>query len=52
MKENIESQSDDSSYGEIMRELTFERMIENGLDDAHKGRVISNAEMEQRIREW
>lgn len=52
MKEIIESQPDDSSYDEILRELAFERMIENGLEDARKGRVISNAEIEKRIRTW
>jgi len=34
------------------RELAFERMIERGLQDSRKGRVISNEDMEHRIRLW
>lgn len=52
MKEVIESQPDDATYEEIMRELSFERMVERGLEDSQKGRVISNEEMEHRIRSW
>ncbi len=52
MKEVIESQPDDATYEEIMRELSFERMIKRGLEDSQKGRVISNEEMEHRIRSW
>ena len=52
MKEVIESQPDDATYEEILRELTFERMIERGLADAREGRVISNQEMKHRIRSW
>ena len=37
---------------EIMRELAFERMVEKGLEDSRKGKIISNEEMEQRIRSW
>ena len=52
MTEVIQSQPDDASYEESMRELAFERMIERGLEDSRKGRVISNDEMEHRIRTW
>ncbi|APF17693.1 hypothetical protein Calab_2165 [Caldithrix abyssi DSM 13497] len=52
MKKIIQEQPDDASYEEIMRELAFEGMIERGLEDSRKGRVISNDEMEQRIRSW
>ena len=52
MTDVIQSQSDDVSYEEIMRELIFERMIERGLEDSRKERVISNEEMEHRIRSW
>ncbi|MDP6114076.1 MAG: hypothetical protein QGF00_13670 [Planctomycetota bacterium] len=50
MKEVIESQPEDSTYEEIMRELAFEQMIERGLEDSRNGRVISNSEMDHRIR--
>ena len=52
MKEVIESQPDDATYEEILRELTFERMVERGLADSRKGHVISNEQMEHRIRSW
>ena len=52
MKEVIESQPDDATYEEILRELTFERMVERGLADSREGRVISGEEMKHRIRSW
>jgi predicted transcriptional regulator len=52
MTKIIQEQPDDASYEEIMRELALERMIERGLEDSRKGKVISNEEMEQRIRSW
>ncbi|KAF0192333.1 MAG: hypothetical protein FD165_958 [Gammaproteobacteria bacterium] len=33
-----------------MGELAFERMIDRGLEDSRAGRVISNEDMERRIR--
>jgi|GEM_PF-205421 len=50
MKEVIQSQPEDASYEEIMRELAFERMVELGLEDSRSGCVISNEDMEHRIR--
>ena len=52
MKEVIESQPDDATYEEILRELTFERMVERGLADSREGRVISSEEVKHRIRSW
>ena len=52
MKEAIESQPNDATYEEILRELTFERMVERGLADSRQDRVISNEEMKHRIRSW
>jgi predicted transcriptional regulator len=52
MTKIIQEQPDDASYEEILCELAFEKMIERGLDDSFKGRVLSNEEMEQRIRSW
>jgi predicted transcriptional regulator len=52
MTKIIQEQPEDASYEEIMRELAFERMVERGLEDSRKGRIISNEEMEQRIRSW
>lgn len=50
MTEVIQSQPDDATYEEIMRELAFENMVDRGLADSRAGRVISNDDMERRIR--
>ncbi len=52
MTEVIQSQPDDATYEEIMRELAFERMVARGLEDSRRGRVLSHDEMERRIRTW
>jgi predicted transcriptional regulator len=52
MAEVIHSQPEDATYEEIMRELAFERMVARGLEDSRRGRVVSNDEMERRIRTW
>ena len=52
MTEIIRSQPEDATYEEILRELAFERTIERGLEDSRSGRVISNEDMERRIRTW
>ncbi len=48
----IESQPDDASPDEIVRELAFHVMIQRGLADSDARRTISNHEMERRIRSW
>jgi len=52
VQEIIESQPDDATYDELIRELAFERMIERGIKDSRKERVISNEEMRHRIKAW
>lgn len=52
ISEIIQEQPDDSTYEEILRELVFARMVERGLEDSRKGRLVSNEEMERRIRTW
>ena len=52
MTEVIQSQPEDATYEEIIRELAFDRMVERGLEDSRLGRVVSNAEAERRIRSW
>ena len=52
MSEVIQSQPEDATYEEIMRELALERMIERGLADSRSGRLVSNEDMERRIRTW
>ncbi len=48
----IQSQPDDSSEVDIVRELAFDVMIRRGLADADANRTISNEEMGRRIRTW
>ena len=52
MTEVILSQPEDATYEEIMRELAFERMVARGLEDSRHGRVVSNDEIQRRIRTW
>lgn len=52
IRELLETQPDDASYDEILRELAFERMVDRGLSDMRGGRVISNDEMGKRIHRW
>jgi hypothetical protein len=48
----IQSQPDDSSYDEILRELAFARMIELGLADLKAGKTVSSDEVRRRIESW
>lgn len=50
--QTIQELPDDSSYEDILRELSFARMIERGLADARAGRTISHEEMGRRIASW
>jgi hypothetical protein len=56
VKENmikiIEEQPDDSSFDEILRELAFAEMIDKGLEDSKKKRIISNEDMKREIEKW
>ncbi len=48
----IQSQPDDSSYDEIIREIAFGRMVDRGLKDSREDKSISNESMEHRIKSW
>lgn len=52
IKQILDSQPDDSSYDEIMREIVFKHMINKGIEDVEKGRIISNEEMGDKIKGW
>jgi len=52
MKEIIEDQPDDSSYGDILRELAFHRMIKQGIEDSEAGLSISDKKMKEKINSW
>ena len=46
----IQSQPEDSSEDDIVRDLAFDVMIRRGLADADAKRTLSNEEMDRRIR--
>ncbi len=48
----VDAQPDDASYEEILRELSFERMVDRGLADVRNGNMVSNEDMSKRIRLW
>ncbi len=50
--ELVQRQPDDSSYDEIVRELAFHLMVQRGLEDSDEGRIITNEEMQRRIKTW
>jgi predicted transcriptional regulator len=50
LTEVIRLMPEDATYEEIMRELAFEHMVERGMQDLRQGRVITNDQMERRIR--
>ncbi|MCY2991480.1 MAG: hypothetical protein NTY19_26935 [Planctomycetota bacterium] len=52
MRQIIDSQPDDSSYDEILRELAYARMIDRGQADSDEGRTIDNEEFQRRIESW
>jgi predicted transcriptional regulator len=52
LAELLAQQPDDSSYNELIRELAFSAMVQQGLSDSDKGNVISDEEMHKRIRSW
>ncbi len=52
IKNIIDNQPDGATFDEILGEIAFARMIEQGLDDSKMGKTISNEEMEHRIKTW
>lgn len=52
MADVIQSQPEDATYEEILRELAFEQMIASGLKDSREGKTISNDEMKRRLSAW
>lgn len=52
MFEIIQEQPEDSSYDELLRELSFARMVDRGLADSDAGRVISHEEMKRKLESW
>ena len=52
MSKVVETQPEDASYEEIIRALTFDRMIARGMEDVRANRVIDDRELARRIRLW
>jgi len=52
IKQVLESQPEDSTYDDILRELAFKSMVIRGMADVRNGNVISNEDMKERIKEW
>ena len=48
----IEQQPEDSTFDEILRELAFAKMVEQGLADSDGGRTFRNEDIRRRIRSW
>jgi predicted transcriptional regulator len=48
----VQSQPEDATYEEIVRELAFDRMVQRGLEDARQHRVVGNEDMLHRIKTW
>ncbi|MDH5376834.1 MAG: hypothetical protein OEX00_00755 [Gammaproteobacteria bacterium] len=52
IKQILDSQPEDSSYEDLLREIAFKRMVDKGMLDAKSGNVVSNEEMERIIKGW
>ena len=52
MVDIITQQPEDSSYDEILRELAYARMVQQGLADSDGGRTLSDAKVRERIESW
>jgi len=48
----IDSLPEDTSYDEILKELAFDKMIQNGLKDSNDKKTISNEDMKNKIKQW
>lgn len=48
----ITEQPEDSSYDEILSELSFSAMVNNGLHDSQEDNVISTKELENDVTKW
>ena len=48
----ITDQPEDSSFDEILHELSFTAMVNNGLHDSLKDNVIPTSELKKNIEKW
>jgi predicted transcriptional regulator len=43
---------DEATFDDIAEEVAFLAAIRDGEEDVRQGRIVSNAEMKQRIQSW
>lgn len=48
----IKQQPEDSSYDEILQELSFLRMVNNGLNDSKKNKITDTETLKKEIKNW
>ena len=48
----IKEQPEDSSFSEILQELSFTNMVESGLNDSKNDNVISEEKLKEEIKKW
>ena len=48
----IKEQPDDSSYDEILQELSFIRMVNKGIEDSKKNKITKNNDIKEEIKNW
>lgn len=48
----LDDQPEDATYDDILRTLTFVRMVDQGLSDVRLGRVVDHETAPRRIRAW
>ncbi len=48
----IKDQPDDSTFIEIIQELSFIRMINNGLNDSDNNKVTEHSAFKEEIKNW
>ena len=51
-KKIIDDLPDDVSSDELIKELLFKFMIERGLQDSHKNKIISDEDLGKAIEKW
>ncbi len=48
----IKEQPEDSNFYEILQELSFINMVENGLNDSKKNNITDEKKLKEEIKEW
>ncbi|HNZ26301.1 MAG TPA: hypothetical protein PLG34_06495 [Spirochaetota bacterium] len=48
----IKDQPDDSTFTDIIQELSFARMINNGLKDSDSNKVTEHNALKEEIKNW